>query len=177
MSGVEQYLTFRLGHEYFGVRILRVREIIEYSGITEVPLTPSYMRGVINLRGNVIPVVDLLLLFEGRPVEVSRRTCIVIVELDSEAGLTLAGLMVDAVTEVADLRAQDLDPPPAFSSHLKREVIQALGKHQEQVIIILNENLLFSLEQISELSDAAGRIEQDAVPLLSTGPDTEDEEP
>ncbi len=149
-----QYLTFQLGRETYGLNILSVREIIEFGGLTEIPLAPPYLRGVINLRGTVIPVTDLLFLFELKKVEVTRKTCVVIVEVKTGDDTIEAGLMVDAVTEVVDLGQSDLDPPPAYSSHQKREFIRALAKHQDHVIVILNEQLLLSLEELSGLGAA-----------------------
>src|SRR5512146_1383509 len=105
----QQYLTFTLGDEMFAIGILSIREIIEYGHLTEVPMTPPFIRGVINLRGAVVPVVDLAVRFDREPGETTKRTCIVIIEVESAKGRQEMGLVVDAVSEVLEIPPQDIE--------------------------------------------------------------------
>jgi purine-binding chemotaxis protein CheW len=133
-----QYLTFMLGGESFGIGIMAVKEIIEFGHITEVPMMPDSIRGVINLRGAVVPVMDLAARF-GRPQTVpGKRTCIVIVELASDDGPQVTGVVVDAVSAVLDIAAADIEPVPAFGTRMRSDFIAGMGKSNGKFIILLN---------------------------------------
>lgn len=133
-----QYLTFVLTDEMFAIGILAVKEIIEYRGITLVPMMPAYVRGVINLRGAVVPVLDLQVRF-GRPASpVSKRTCIVIVEVETAGEQQVIGLVVDAVSEVLDIATGDIEPPPTFGTGIRAEFVQGLAKVRERFVILLD---------------------------------------
>jgi purine-binding chemotaxis protein CheW len=145
----QQYLTFVLGDEMFAVGILGVREIIEYGQVTEVPMTPPFIRGVINLRGAVVPVLDLAVRF-GRPArDITRRTCIVIVEVDTAKGSQEMGIVVDAVSEVLEIPAADIEPPPEFGAKIRIDFIKGMGKVNGQFVVILDANQVLSVEEVA----------------------------
>jgi purine-binding chemotaxis protein CheW len=159
-----QYLTFMLAGEVFAVGILAVKEIIEYQKITEVPMMPECVRGVINLRGAVVPVVDLLARF-GRPSsEVNKRTCIVIVEIHSIEDANerqIIGVVVDAVNEVLDIAPSDIEPAPAFGARIRTDFIQGMGKVQGKFIILLNVDHVLSIDE-STLTALTGNVLSEA---------------
>ncbi|MFW6201503.1 MAG: chemotaxis protein CheW [Gemmatimonadota bacterium] len=134
-----QHLTFFLNGEEYGVAILRVREIIRYERITPVPMTPAFIRGVINLRGSVVPVVDLSVKFGLERAEVTPRTCIVIVEVENgEEERTVMGIVVDHVSQVADLGPDDVQDPPDFGTPIAMEYLRGLGAVDDRFVLILD---------------------------------------
>jgi purine-binding chemotaxis protein CheW len=147
-----QYLTFMLGKEVFALNILSVKEIIEYGQLTEVPKMPGFIRGVINLRGAVVPVIDLSARFDKGQAVISRKTCVVIVEVALEEGLHTVGVMVDAVNAVLDIEASQIEPPPSFGTHIRNDFIQGMGKVDERFIIILDANKVLSLDEIADVT-------------------------
>jgi len=151
-----QYLTFVLGGEMFAVGILNVKEIIEFGNLTEIPMMPAFIRGVINLRGSVVPVIDLAARFGGQSTEVSRRTCIVIVEVaEEDAGQVSRhdiGIMVDAVSEVLDIADSEIEPPPSFGARIRADFIFGMGKVAGKFVIILNINKVLSIDEIARLT-------------------------
>jgi purine-binding chemotaxis protein CheW len=151
-----QYLTFMLGGEAFGIGIMAVKEIIEFAGITEVPMMPDSIRGVINLRGAVVPVMDLAARF-GRPQTVAgKRTCIVIVELEADGERQLTGVVVDAVSAVLDIPASDIEPAPSFGTRIRGDYIAGMGKVNGRFVILLNADAVLALADLPDLSaDAA----------------------
>jgi purine-binding chemotaxis protein CheW len=150
-----QYLTFMLAGETFAIGILAIKEIIEYNSLTEVPMMPACVRGVINLRGAVVPVMDLLARFGRTPSAVSKRTCIVIVELSAGGERQVIGVVVDAVNEVLDIDAADIEPAPAFGARIRTDFIQGMGKVKGKFVILLNVDHVLSLDEISNLADVA----------------------
>jgi len=150
----EQYLTFLLAQESFAIGILAIREIIEYQGVTEVPMMPACVRGVINLRGAVVPVVDLQARF-GRPSSaVTKRTCVVIVEADSGDGeRQVMGLVVDAVNEVIDIAPADIEPAPAFGARIRSEFIRGVGKVRGRLVLLLDVDRALSIDEIAGLAE------------------------
>jgi purine-binding chemotaxis protein CheW len=145
-----QYLTFMLAGETFAIGILAIKEIIEYTSLTEVPLMPACVRGVINLRGAVVPVMDLPARF-GRPSSpVTKRTCIVIVETqsDDERERQVVGVVVDAVNEVLDIEAADIEPAPTFGTRIRTDFIAGMGKVKGRFVILLNVDHVLSAEDI-----------------------------
>jgi purine-binding chemotaxis protein CheW len=135
-----QYLTFLLDDEMFAINILHIKEIIEYGQITTVPLMPEYIRGVINLRGAVVPVVDLSARFSGHSTELTRRTCVVIIEVETDEGARDIGVMVDAVSAVLEIPDTDIEPAPSFGTHMRVDFIKGMGKVNGKFVIILNVN-------------------------------------
>lgn len=148
----QQYLTFSLGGEVFALGILNVKEIIEFGSITEIPMMPAFIRGVINLRGAVVPVIDLSARFGGRTSAVSRRTCIVIVELGSGEDRQDLGVIVDAVNEVLEIPRGDIEPPPSFGARIRADFIQGMGKVNGDFVIILNVERVLSTEEMTMLA-------------------------
>ena len=151
-----QYLTFSLGGEMFAVGILNVKEIIEYGHLTEIPMMPAFIRGVINLRGSVVPVIDLSARFGGKVTEVSRRTCIVIVEVADEDARHDIGIMVDAVSEVLDIPGSEIEPPPTFGAKIRADFIFGMGKVAGKFVIILSISKVLSVEEIAQLTGTSG---------------------
>jgi purine-binding chemotaxis protein CheW len=147
-----QYLTFALGSEMFAVGILNVKEIIEYGNLTEIPMMPAFIRGVINLRGSVVPVIDLSARFGGISTEVGRRTCIVIVEVQDADDRHDIGIMVDAVSEVLDIPDSEIEPPPSFGAKIRADFIFGMGKVAGKFVILLNINKVLSVEEIALLT-------------------------
>ena len=148
----QQYLTFMLGGETFAIGILHIKEIIEYGQLTEVPRMPGFIRGVINLRGAVVPVIDLGARFGKPPANVSRRTCIVIIEVEHEGEQQVVGVMVDAVNEVLDIPPDQIEPAPSFGAQIRADFIQGMGKVEGRFVIILNVNHVLSLDEMSTLA-------------------------
>ena len=151
-----QYLTFLLSGEMFAVGILNVKEIIEYGHLTEIPMMPAFIRGVINLRGSVVPVIDLSARFGGKTTEVPRRTCIVIVEVSDGEMRHDIGIMVDAVSEVLDIPGSEIEPPPSFGAKIRADFIFGMGKVGGKFVIILNIDKVLSVEEIALLTGSDG---------------------
>jgi purine-binding chemotaxis protein CheW len=157
-----QYLTFMLAHEQFAIGILNIKEIIEYHGVTEVPMMPECVRGVINLRGAVVPVMDLLARFGRVSSEVTKRTCVVIVEVDNGGEPHIIGLVVDAVNEVLDIAASDIEPAPSFGARIRAEFLQGVGKVRGKFVLLLDIDRAFSLDEIGGLgTDTAPASEEE----------------
>ncbi len=148
----QQYLTFALGGEMFAVGILNVREIIEYGNLTEIPMMPGFIRGVINLRGAVVPVIDLLSRFGGKASEVQRRTCIVIVEMRVDNVKQELGIMVDAVSEVLEIPPSEIEPPPSFGAKIRADFIAGMGKVDGKFVIILQIDRVLSVDEMARLA-------------------------
>lgn len=157
-----QYLTFSLGGEMFGVGILNVKEIIEYGNLTEIPMMPTFIRGVINLRGAVVPVIDLAARFGGKATQVGRRTCIVIVEVPDEDMRHDIGIMVDAVSEVLEIPASEIEPPPSFGAKIRTEFIFGMGKIAGKFVILLEINKVLSIEEIALLTNVDASLDSSA---------------
>ena len=155
----QQYLTFRLGEETFGVDVLQVREILDLIPVTRVPQMPEYMLGVINLRGSVVPVVDLRRKFGLPPAAATRDSCIVVLEVAFAGERSVVGALTDAVSEVLDLPAEAIEPPPRLGSKLRAEFIRGMGKKEEQFLIVLDIDKIFSSEELSLLQGEAPVID------------------
>ncbi len=154
-----QYLTFVLGGEAFAIGILAVKEIIEYASVTEVPLMPAFLHGVINLRGSVVPVIDLSVRF-GRPARpVTRRTCIVIVENESLGERRDIGIIVDTVNAVMEFPEADIEPSPAFGANIRTDFIQGIAKMDGKFIILLDVDHVLALEEMGQLAQTCGQTE------------------
>lgn len=149
-----QYLTFKLGDEVFALDIAKVREVLDIMAITKVPRTPEFMRGVINLRGNVVPVVDMRLKFGMTKTEKTVNTCIIIVEIDLDGDKTILGALADSVQEVLDLGPGQIEPAPRIGTRLRTDFIKGMGKRDEQFIIILEIDKVFSVDELSLVQDA-----------------------
>jgi purine-binding chemotaxis protein CheW len=151
-----QYLTFTLGAEMFAIGILHIKEIIEYGALTAVPMMPGFIRGVINLRGAVVPVVDLSSRFGGAASEITRRSCIVIVELQLADGETrVLGVVVDTVSAVLDIAAGDIEPAPAFGTRIRTDFIAGMAKVGGKFVILLDTDCVLSMDEMTALSSVA----------------------
>ena len=152
----QQYLTFMLGEEMFAIGILSIREIIEYGYVTDVPMTPPFIRGVLNLRGAVVPVVDLAVRFGRLAGEVSKRTCIVIVDIEADSGgQHQMGVVVDAVNEVLEIADGDIEPPPEFGTRIRNDFIKSMGKIDGKFVVILDLNRVLSVEEVAVIASVA----------------------
>ena len=155
----QQYLTFLLGGEMFAIGILTIKEIIEYGSLTEVPMMPDFIRGVINLRGSVVPVIDLSARFGRKTTEVSRRTCIVIVEVDAGLGDGAkqdVGVLVDSVSEVLEIPNSEIEPAPAFGARIRVDFVRGMGKVAGKFVIILNVDKVLSAGEMAQITRIGG---------------------
>lgn len=155
---VQQFLTFNLQDEMFGLNILPIKEIIEYGNVTTVPMVPSYVRGVINLRGNVVPVIDLPVRFGWSSSKVNKRTCIVIVEVDNEGERLDIGVVIDSVSEVVDIPEEDVGSAPSFGARVRTDFIAGMGRLNGEFIVLLNVNKVLAIEELAQL----GGIQSDS---------------
>ena len=154
---LDQYLTFHLGEELFAIGILDVKEIIEVGTISRVPLTPAFIRGVINLRGRVIPALDLAARLERGRVELTKRSCIVVVEVGSGEEPQTLGMLVDEVNEVLEIGPENIQPAPEFGADIRTDFIDRMGKIDERVIVILDVDNVLSVEELASLSELGAR--------------------
>jgi purine-binding chemotaxis protein CheW len=150
-----QYLTFKLEDEVFATDIAQVREVLEYSQVTKVPRTPDYMRGVINLRGHVVPVLDLKLRFGMQLTEQTVNTCIIIVEIHMAGELTIIGALADSVQEVIDMDPSTIQPAPKIGTKLNTDFIKGMGKRDEKFVIILDIEKIFSSDELAAVQSNA----------------------
>ena len=154
-----QFLTFTLGEEVFAMDIRTVREIIQHGPMTSIPLMPDFVRGVINLRGAVVPVIDLQARFGRPPAKVGKKTCIVIFDavrkIDGLSERVELGLLVDAVSEVIDIAASDIEPPPNFGTAVRRDFIRGMGKVATRFVIILDPDKAFDIDEMAGLCEGA----------------------
>jgi purine-binding chemotaxis protein CheW len=150
-----KYLTFNLAREEYGIGILKVKEIIGMMSLTTVPRTPSYVKGVVNLRGRIIPVVDLRLKFGLDAAEYSERTCIIVVEINSASGTINMGVVVDSVSEVLSIKGIDIENAPHFGTRLETEYILGMAKAMGRVKILLDIDRIMTAEEMSVIQEAA----------------------
>ena len=153
-QAVQQYLTFMIGGEEYAVSLLKVREIIEYDVVTEIPKTPQWVRGVINLRGNVVPVIDLAVKFRLAPSVVGKLTCIVITEVDCEGEATVMGIMADSVRQVIDLTLEDIEVPPTFGTRVSVDYLLGMARSGKKFCLLLDTEKVLSTEELLELPDS-----------------------
>ncbi len=146
-----KYLTFKVGGELFGTEIDNINEIIEYSDMTRVPLTPPHIRGVSNLRGNVVPIIDLAVRLGKEAGETTKRTCIIIVEMEDEGETMDIGFVVDEVDEVLDIHEDAIEPAPQFGAEISSDYINGMGKIDGEFVILLLLNEVLSISGLSEL--------------------------
>ena len=150
-----QYLTFVVGEEEYGVRILRAKEIIEYGVVTTIPNAPPFIRGVINLRGSVVPVVDLAVKFGGAPQAPTKRSCVVVVEVERDGQQTVMGIVADRVTQVAELPEDAIEPAPAFGTGVRTDWLLGLGRTDRRFILLLNTDRVLTDLDVGQLDAAA----------------------
>jgi purine-binding chemotaxis protein CheW len=151
----DQYLTFRVRDETFAMGILAIKEIIEFGSLTPVPMMPACVRGVINLRGRVVPVIDLAVRFGREPTAPHRRTCVVIVEAGAEGEQQDIGVMVDGVNQVIEIPAHDIEPAPGFGAKVRPEFIAGMGKLDSDLVIIIDVARVLSADDLAALTPAS----------------------
>jgi len=157
-----QYLTFKLEDEVFALDIAKVREVLDFTAITKVPKTPEFMRGVINLRGSVVPVVDLRLKFGMSRTEKTVNTCIIITEVTVDNETTILGALADSVQEVMDLGPDHIEPAPKIGTHLNTEFIQGMGKRDNSFVIILDIDKVFSIDELALVQAKQAEVPADS---------------
>ena len=148
-----QFLTFELEGDIFALDISKVREVLDFTKVTKVPQTPDFMLGVINLRGTVVPVVDMRLKFGMSKADTSLNTCIIIVEIEIDGETTVLGALADSVQEVMDLDPDQIEPPPRLGTRLKTKFIKGMGKRDNRFIIILDIDKVFSVDELAIARD------------------------
>ncbi len=150
-AAVTQYLTFKLGEELFALDIGKVREVIDFTAVTRVPTMPEYMRGVISLRGTVVPVVDLHYKFGMARTKKTVDTCIIIVEINVDGQSSVLGALADAVQEVVDLEARHIEPAPRIGTRLREEFVRGIGKQNDRFLLILDIDKVFSSGELASV--------------------------
>jgi purine-binding chemotaxis protein CheW len=155
ITEVRQYLTFKLDNEIFALDVATVREVLDFTTVTKIPRTPEFMRGVINLRGSVVPVVDLRLAFNMSATEKTVNTCIIVVEVLLENESTIMGALADSVEEVIDLEPDQIQPGPKIGTSIKTDFIRGMGKRDTQFLMILDIDRVFSADQLAGLRTTA----------------------
>jgi purine-binding chemotaxis protein CheW len=163
-QNIQQHLTFMIGGEEYAISLLKVKEIIEFDVITEVPKTPEWIRGVINLRGSVVPVVDLAVKFRQSPSVAGKLTCIVITEVACEGAGTVMGIMADSVRQVIDLKATDIEPPPTFGTRVKVDYLLGMARSGKKFCLILDTEKVLSTDELLELPDVLEQIDANQLP-------------
>ena len=153
-----QVLTFKLGDEVFALDISKVREVLDFTSVTKVPQTPDLMLGVINLRGSVVPVVDMRLKFGMSKTETTVNTCIIIVEIELDGETAVLGALADSVQEVMELDAAQVEPPPRIGTRLKTTFIKGMGKREGRFIIILDIDKVFSADELAMAQDMGAEV-------------------
>ena len=157
ITETRQYLTFKLGNEVFATDVANVREVLDFTTITEIPRTPDFMSGVINLRGSVVPVVDLRLCFEMSKTQKTTNTCIVVVEVMLDHESFVIGALADSVEEVIDLEPDQIQPPPRIGTQIRTDFIKGMGKRENSdFIMILDIDRVFSAEELVSVRAAEG---------------------
>lgn len=170
-SGSQRFLTMTLGNELFAIDIFSVREILDYTDITRIPQTPDFMRGVVNVRGNAVPVVDLKMKFGLGQVEQTLNTRIVIVEIKRDDMVSVMGALADSVKEVLELETDRIDPPPRMGAAVRADFIRGIGKHGDRFILVLDVDKVFSSDEIMDISQVLGEVPQDGAPQQQGAPD------
>jgi len=156
----EQYLTFTLGEEYYAIDVSKIKEVLEIQPITRIPKTPPYMRGVINVRGGVVPIIDLRTKFGMEEIEETVDTCIIVLEIGLQNETINVGAVADTVSEVIELPREEIEPTPKIGTRLNTAFIDGLGKYDEHFLIILNIDKIFTEEEILTAEKTKQRGEQ-----------------
>ncbi len=156
---IQQFLTFVLNDEVYGIDILDIREILDYDNLTVVPLMPDFISGVINLRGNVVPVVNLARRFELQPKEIGKRTSIIIIDIkDSDEQSVEVGIIVDNVNEVIELASSDIAPAPTFGARIRTDFIQGMSKNTDKLMILLEVDHVLAINELSQFVEISDEL-------------------
>ncbi len=169
-SGQQQYLTFHLANEEYAISILRIKEIIEYDQITKVPRMPGWVRGVINLRGSVVPVIDIAVKFGMEETKVSPLCCVIIVELEIDGEPIVMGVMAESVSQVVDLSPEDIQVPPAFGTRLRADFLLGMGRVEKKFALILDIDRILSTEELLAAAVTAEAMGDEASPTSTVQP-------
>jgi purine-binding chemotaxis protein CheW len=151
-----QYLTFKLAEEVFAVDVANIREILDFPAVTKVPQTPEFMLGVINLRGSVVPVLDMRLKFGMPKTEKTVNTCIIVTEIELDGEAVVVGALSDSVQEVLELEPAQIEPAPKIGTRLNTDFIKGMGKHNEQFLMILDINKIMNFDELAAIQDGIG---------------------
>jgi len=149
-----QYLTFKLGDEIYGISVDHVKEVNEFSNVYVIPRVPAFIKGVINLRGEVVPVIDLSQRLYGRPIEISKLTCIAVLELKDEDERVPIGIVIDAVKEVVEIRDDKIEATPEFSLNIRDDFVSGVGKVRDTFIVLLNVETVLNIHELSQIGGA-----------------------
>ncbi len=168
-----QYLTFLLGPDAYGLRLTRVREIVEYPAVTRVPATPVWIRGVVNLRGAVVPVLDLAARFDLPEVQQTQRTCLVIVEVLLDGDTSVMALVADSVIEVIDFDISAIVEPPTFGTRIHLDYLLGLGKKDEELVLLLDLDRILSIDELREAAGLDGLVSTETGSPPPEGPEEE----
>jgi len=152
-----QYLTFSLSDELYALEVSKVKEVLEYQPITRVPKTPDFMRGVINVRGGIVPIVDLRLKFELPAQEQTVDTCIIVLEIAIEKETITVGTIADNVHEVVEIQPEEIEPTPKIGTRLDTDFIEGIGKNNDRFLVILNIDKILTSEEITSMADQAAQ--------------------
>ena len=169
-QNVQQYLTFMIGGEEYAVSLLKVKEIIEYDTVTQVPKTPEWIRGVINLRGSVVPVIDLAVKFRQAPSVAAKLTCIVITEVQCGDEAAVMGIMADSVRQVIDLRPQDIEEPPTFGTRIRVDYMLGMARSGKKFCLLLDTEKVLSTDELLELPESVELATANPQPELQLPP-------
>jgi purine-binding chemotaxis protein CheW len=148
ITDTTQFLTFGLGDDVFAIDVIKAKEVLDFAEVTQVPQTPDYMLGVINLRGSVVPVIDMRRKFNMATTDRTRNTCIVVVEVDVDGDSVTVGALADSVREVIDLSPAQIEPPPRIGTRLNTEFIKGMGNLDDRFVIILDIDKVFSIDDL-----------------------------
>ena len=170
LEGARTFLTFTLGDEVFAVEVSNVREVLDLSPITRVPRMPEFMRGVINLRGSVVPVVDMRTKFGLPPAGDTVDTCIIVMEVDLDGERTVIGALADSVREVFELDPSGIEPPPRIGARIGAGVIKGMGRRDERFVIILDIDRVFETGELAAMGQVQASAGGEAVPQDGSGP-------
>jgi purine-binding chemotaxis protein CheW len=159
VTKINSYLTFKLGDELFGANVAKVLNILEMTKITKVPNAPPYMKGVINLRGSVLPLIDTRIKFDLGETDYTTNTCILVLDIELSGETVHVGALVDSVQEVMEIDEIQIQPPPSIGSKYKSEFIEGMAKINEEFIMLLNMDMIFSTNELSMLRESSGELE------------------
>jgi purine-binding chemotaxis protein CheW len=148
---IQQYLSFMMGGKTYGLEITDIKEILQYGDLTDVPMTPDFISGVINLRGRIVPVVDLSLRFAGKATGLTKRTSIIILEIQNEDLRLMIGLTVDMVNEVLDIHPSEIEPSPSLGKQIKTNFIKGMAKINDKLLVLLNIEKVLTIDEISQV--------------------------
>ena len=177
ISHLKTYLSFSLDGEDYAVDVANVREVLDDTRVTRVPRTPDFMKGVINLRGGVVPVIDMRMKFGLERVPPTVDTCIIVLEVDLEGERTYIGALVDSVKAVFEMSTEEIEPPPSLGIRGEREFIAGMGKSRDRFIMILNPDTVFSTQELSRMTASAHVNRPGDFPGLEDPPDSRVEDP